>query len=290
MSTRVRAENGKFAIYTVSDPASTDNAPLQYPLSNASRVKFHSDLDYPQIVDVRTGSVTIPGASPGTYGLNDLSHTVLFAHGRGAAPMVLAEFTAIGVHNLPAHACGSVPTVSGFNYSSGEQYYDINNPVVRWLSFGANASDIVVTHYCGSGFSQLPPLTISYKVWVTDFSVDGASPPTYDSAAPLLGLNAFSARFGKGRFDSTRRYVRTGAPSPETVVPQASPLAMRHERYPPNNSENPTVQYLDYRYDGYVLRPGVVSTGGTLASVIPVLGETYFSETRPNPTSIPISI
>ncbi len=48
---RLRYENGDVAIYDVPSATSTDNAPLTSPLSNVSRLHFHSGLPMPAIID-----------------------------------------------------------------------------------------------------------------------------------------------------------------------------------------------------------------------------------------------
>ena len=54
----IDAAAGKLAVYT-SPGAASDDAPLYAPASYLSRIKLHSDLDYPKIVAVQTGTALV---------------------------------------------------------------------------------------------------------------------------------------------------------------------------------------------------------------------------------------
>lgn len=98
---KVRAESGKFAIYT-----GTDDLPFTAPRSYLSRTGFHSDLDYLSINPAKTITATVTRIATDS----GRSRTItLGAHGSGGVPMVQGFVTIAGL-NVPL--CGSVPVYS----------------------------------------------------------------------------------------------------------------------------------------------------------------------------------
>lgn len=161
---------GTASIYT-GDPA--DESPHTTPLSNLARLKFHSGLAYPKIIDEQTRSVTFPARttfSSGAY--RAAAHTftasqTLFAHGRSGYPWVLASVTIGGV-KVPF--CGSVP-VQQFSFDGGNP-----SPWARWISVGADATNVTAFEYTvvqrnnSNNYSGIvaPSITLDITVWVTD--------------------------------------------------------------------------------------------------------------------------
>lgn len=161
---------GTASIYT-GDPA--DESPHTTPLSNLARLKFHSGLAYPKIIDEQTRSVTFPARttfSSGAY--RAAAHTftasqTLFAHGRSGYPWVLASVTIGGV-KVPF--CGSVP-VQQFSFDGGNP-----SPWARWISVGADATNVTTFEYTvvqrnnSNNYSGIvaPSITLDITVWVTD--------------------------------------------------------------------------------------------------------------------------
>lgn len=161
---------GTASIYTGT---ASDESAHQTPLSNLSRLKFHSGLAYPKIINEVTKSVTFPARTTlrsGAY--YAAAHTftasqTLFAHGRSGYPWVLASVTIGGV-KVPF--CGSVP-VQQFSFDGGNP-----SPWARWISVGADATNVTTFEYTvvqrnnSNNYSGIvaPSITLDITVWVTD--------------------------------------------------------------------------------------------------------------------------
>jgi len=166
------AGGGDVSIYE-GNPA--DESPHTSPLTNLSRLKFHSDLAYPKIIAEQTVNVTFPARTVVSGGINTApahtttQSTTLFAHGRPGFPWVLASVTIAG-NKVPF--CGSVPVQMATYYGDGTT----ERPWARWVSVGADATHVtafeytVVDRLSATGFSEcrLPAITLPITVWVTD--------------------------------------------------------------------------------------------------------------------------
>jgi len=143
---KARGSDGRVAIYT-----GTDDDPFDAPLSNMSRVLFHSDLHYPKIVREWSGSLSLPGRSAASTG--KASHT-LFAHGLSGTPLVFGSIVASG-KNLPL--CGSFPvqmTSRGW---------------ARWIALGATATNVVIGElWFAQNSGGFGAASVSLTVYVTD--------------------------------------------------------------------------------------------------------------------------
>lgn len=150
MSKALRIAGGVAALW---DDASDDD-PFTTPLSNLSRVKFHSDLDYIKVIDEQTVSVNFPSRNAG---LHTQSYT-LFAHGLGIQPLVFATCTLSGVE---VAFTGSVPVQVGAGFIGG---------LARWVTIGADATNVYAYEYTRvSTGDNIPALnSFSITVWVTD--------------------------------------------------------------------------------------------------------------------------
>ena len=158
MALRFRVAAGKAAIW---DNA-TDTLPFDDPVTNISRVKFHSDLDYDAAVDVRTGTANMPARTV----LNGNTTVTLFAHGQGGTPYIRGRMT-IGGQDIDI--VGSVPiSVTGEGHA-------------RFVSIGADATNVYLTdaytsanRNWNSGFPVVIALethaaqSLPWKVWVFD--------------------------------------------------------------------------------------------------------------------------
>lgn len=156
-----RVASGKVAIW---DDASND-APFTNPLGNLSRVKYHSDLGYTQIIDVRDVTLNLP---PIANVLQGTASHQLFAHGRGGVPFILGKVT---VGGQPCAFTGSVPVQMGTAGASGFGYYG------RWLALGADATHVYAYEYyvcvgnsggSSSTWETYPALSLPITVYVTD--------------------------------------------------------------------------------------------------------------------------
>jgi hypothetical protein len=211
---RARGSDGRVAVYT-----GTDNLPFEDPLAHLSRVKFHSSLDYPKVIDERTVNVTFPrrnNPTGSTTGINSSSGVsvatyTLFAHGRPGFPWVIASFN---IGGQKVSATGSVPVQQARNISS--------NAAMnwgRWVTIGADATNVYAYEYTvlqrlattNASDCLLPAITVPITVWVTDEILEGAAPPP----DPLLASTTIRIKpdrviFDRGKFDSDSRYLRTG--------------------------------------------------------------------------------
>lgn len=141
-----RGSDGKVAIYTGSD-----DAPMDDPLGNMSRVLFHSDLLYPKIVMEVSGTLSLPAR-----GANETNRTqhLLFGHGLPGTPMVIGYAILDGIR---VGLCGSVPVQMA------------PRGWARWLSLGATGTHVVMGEMWfsdnGQGFGGI---AIPWTVYVTD--------------------------------------------------------------------------------------------------------------------------
>lgn len=137
---------GKVAVWD----GGTDDAPFTNPRGNIARVKFHSDLQYPKIISVRTVNITLPAMAANE---NRSNVYTLFAHGRGGVPFIAGRLM---VQSQKIPFAGSVPVA-------------LSNGFARWLTLGADATNVVV-HEQSRAFFQLgySAITIPIVVYVTD--------------------------------------------------------------------------------------------------------------------------
>lgn len=147
----IDAAAGLLAIYT-SPGAGSDDAPLYNPTANLARVKLHSSLDYPKIINVVTGSITLPAVTNDTRRL--VTHT-LFAHGQSGFPWVFGKVSLGGVW---VSLAGTAIVQA-----------DSDNHFPRMLAIGADATNVLAHEngMCGH-FNTMASLTLSYQVYVTD--------------------------------------------------------------------------------------------------------------------------
>lgn len=158
---RARGSDGKVAIYT-----GTDDDPFDDPLGNLSRVRFHSDLQYPKVIyevgsdDEGMGTLDLPSrpanasSNPNTGGAPSISTYNLFEHGIEGTPLVFG-YVVVGSYHVPL--AGSVPvqwTSRGW---------------CRLLALGADATNVKIAEsyfcYISSGFSAV---SLDWRVFVTD--------------------------------------------------------------------------------------------------------------------------
>lgn len=168
-----RGTDGTVAVYT-----GDDDAPMDAPLSNLDRVKFHSALAYPKVISEWQGTVNFPArtvhrTSPFSgYFADDGTATqsfTLFPHGRPGQPWVLGS-ALIGGSNVAF--AGSVPVQQAI--SDFTPFGPV--PWVRWVSVGADATSVyafeytVVPRNASTEFSgiRMPAIAIPITVWVTD--------------------------------------------------------------------------------------------------------------------------
>lgn len=151
-----RVASGKVAIWDDH----TNDAPFTDPLANIARVKYHSDLEYIKIVDVKPFTLNLPAIA------NTLDSVVTYTlgpHGRPGVPFIVPIIT---VDGIPVAFTGSVCVHSTGNFDYG-----------RWLAFGADATNCFVHQYSvqagnsngsSSTWTQRPAQTLTINAFITD--------------------------------------------------------------------------------------------------------------------------
>lgn len=157
----MRAANGAIAIYTVPSLTATDDSPLTSPRNNLSRLKFHSGLRYPAVIDTRVVTLSLPDVGASTE--RNVVHT-LFAHGQSGTPGVFG-MVQFGSNWSPLLSSTIVQTASVGSFGGLPAQPD----TFRTVALGATASNITVHEYGRSltavGF---PALALTITVYITD--------------------------------------------------------------------------------------------------------------------------
>ncbi len=179
------------AIYT-----GDDDAPLTAPLSHVDRLKFHSSLPYPYVVDTRTGTLSLPTVAANTTE-RTVAHT-LFAHGRGSTPYTYGKITSGLSTTVPLQGGVVVQVGSG-----------LGAVFPRVLHLGADATNVYINEYASTHSSVgLPALTLGWTVYVME---TGAVTSDVVDITPDYFL--------AGNFDSRRRYMRADATGADMPIP-----------------------------------------------------------------------
>ncbi len=151
------ARAGKLAIYT-----GDNDAPLYNPGANLARLKLHSDFEYPKIIRVFSGTLSLPFVASNTR--RNVT-TTLAAHGvPGGIPWVFGTITLRGIN---ISLSGTVPIQNDSVGGSPEGYAGMP----RTVALGADATNVLlhenVLGYYGT-VNGLPGISFSYRVMVTD--------------------------------------------------------------------------------------------------------------------------
>jgi len=187
-------DTGDVAIYSVPSHASTDDSPLTDPLSNADRLQFHSGHIYPSTTPALTQEVDV--TIPSQAANRQFSGTiVLFDHGFSDACMVEGYIVDLGGERVDLN--GSVPVytaISGF---------------ATWVALCSTSTQVILRYWgMTPAFSSARPAT-SFTVVVSAFDFLASGPaPTGDPDLPRVLVSPTRVQFGRGRFDSARRYIR----------------------------------------------------------------------------------
>lgn len=151
---RAEGSTGTVAIYE-----SSDDLPFTAPLTYKSRVYFHSGLKYPARVATLTGTLSLPSRAGSTPPLTFGADYTLAAHGRAGIPMIEGRWLGIGIGGVSVPMVGSIPVQQSSPLTS----------TTRWITIGANATNIVAHESWGTSFNgTLAALTLSYEVHVLD--------------------------------------------------------------------------------------------------------------------------
>lgn len=209
---------GKVAVWT-----GADDAPFNDPLSNLSRVLFHSDLLYPPIVAEVSGTVNLPARGQNSVGW--AGHN-LFAHGRSGTPLVIGYVIVSGQRRRIA---GSYPVQRN------------SRGWARWISIGADTTNVKMAEgwfspnsNVGGGYGAT---SLSWRVFVLDTTFEAT--PELSSEGVYISETDFRA--GRGKFDARKRYLRNGNTLQNFPILRGRSLNMTVVR--PSNYSIATVGY-----------------------------------------------
>jgi hypothetical protein len=192
-----------------------DDDPFDDPQGNASRLYFHSSQPAPYRVQAYTGSFTRTWTSP--------KKITLQAHGLSYTPLVFGRVTLTAVSGSSASnpvfdgwaspvgtvfdLAGSVPVAS---------FSETNRQFALWFNLSVDATNLYIIQinqrWAGvPGPTADPELTFSYAIEAMSVAVAGTAPSV--TTANQLEITPTSMSMGRGKFDSSRRYIRRTSPS-----------------------------------------------------------------------------
>lgn len=197
---KLKYSGGTLAVYQV-DSLAIDDAPFTAPLSNLSRVEFHSDLDYLAIASIQTGTLSLPsrsGTTAGTYRHN------LFAHGLGYQPLVMGHLVNFEGYNTPL--LGTTPIRTPIDRVLPATQADI-----RTVQLGADSTYVYLHEYMLLVSTSLtyPAVDIDWRVMVTTRNMDSSTGNDNTVSSPYaLFINASRVIIGQGKFDTDRSHIK----------------------------------------------------------------------------------
>jgi hypothetical protein len=163
MARKFRVSDNKAAIWD----GEQDYNPFWDPQNNLGRVKFHSDLDYINIISESSFNVTLPTRNNVQQATQSYP---LFQHGRGGYPFVLGKVT---VNGQPCAFTGSVP-IQREALPPGTSLNGWAPGFCRWISLGADNVWVYVYEYTVAYWSNanfhayFPQITVPVTVWMTN--------------------------------------------------------------------------------------------------------------------------
>lgn len=180
----IDAATGKAAVYLVDPVSPGDRAPFLSPLSNLTRLLWHSDLDYLEIFYAHTATLALPARSGGS----------------GEVDYV-----------LPAHNLGSVPfaaLIVGGNHVDGAYLVQQTGSGERSLELVPNETGFTVVERWRGSLSAVNA-TIAVRALRVAPAIDTANAFLIDPANGVL-------QFGFGKFSTAgnaKLRLTTGAPA-----------------------------------------------------------------------------
>lgn len=236
---------GALAVYDTPTPTAPDDGPMTAPLSNLSRIKFHSGLTYPAFIPSlrTTSSSTLPNLNPNTRYNGSIN---LFAHGRGEVPILFGRINSVsrssGVAvttstNIPWHGSVPVATTSG----------------TIWVTLGADATHVVMRYFgwrSPGTSTEINGLTVNWTVDVLDATISGTNQFAGVSSAPQLELLGTRITAGRRKFDTDRTYMRQNAGTNQVRLARGATMTITGDRpayY--QGSFNVNIGYLGFTYD-----------------------------------------
>lgn len=188
---------GVAAIYT-----GDDDLPMSDPLSHVDRLKFHSGLHNIAIVSVHTGLTILPAVAPASY--NRQPHT-LFAHGKAGVPYVEGRITSFNGVARSTPLVGSIALAQ----QSGVEHAAFP----RIVHLGANATNVILNEASVAHQEQWwSAMSVGWEVYVTDVLLPDGPPASPPQPGVMVDITENRVVLGEGRFDTERRYIRSGAP------------------------------------------------------------------------------
>ncbi|MEO1719523.1 MAG: hypothetical protein AAFR23_04740 [Pseudomonadota bacterium] len=222
------------SVYEVNANDTQNDAPHTDPIGNINRVKFHSNFNYPEVVEEHVFSVALPARSKGRQGS---SKYILGQHGRGFVPILLASADVGGVFVALA---GTIPVqqteIAAFprtvaigadetNVFLYERYatasHDRLNRPNRFFEYDAETNPTTEYGIIERSF-DLPAITLTIRVLVLDINVE--APPTAPSGADMVEITPQALRVPKSGFDTDKRYLRA-VPTGQFALPRGATFA-----------------------------------------------------------------
>jgi len=217
------------AVYDTPDPSAPDNAPMIAPGSHTDKVKFHSNFEYLTVgtpLDVSVSlpacaatEAVVPGGStiyPGNYQSGIIN---VYAHGRSSIPYFNGMLVNYSGANRPLRGTLILDKPNGGLFNSAAPF---NSRLFRSIQLAVDETHIrlIWRAYISSGSSRTqsgpsfsgnpyPAVTLTVRLWLFDWNLDGAL-GSYNASLPMLSLTATDIKVGRGKFDTTNEYIRTG--------------------------------------------------------------------------------
>lgn len=207
------------AVYETANAASPADGPMADPKANASVVKFHSGLQYPTLKTQFDAVANLPALEgetivrpPTTYyrGAYHQGQLSLGSHGQADVPIIKAALVNYGGRSLlPIEGSLIIEQPTG-QFVSGTPLAE-NSRFFRAIEVGIAGSTVYLNYFgyvpAGTRFGGLPSRTLTVRVWVYDWVIDG-SPTRYNAAQPLLSFSPTRITVGRGQFDTDYSYIR----------------------------------------------------------------------------------
>jgi len=261
---RHKAGSGKLAVYDDPNPESPSDGPIDNPLGNLDKIAFHSDLRYPAIIPSKIveGQTTVPSQPLNKHVFEWLP---IYAHGMSGTPVVFGKLTGIAfsspweapdpvyagnvlrmetvfISPLPVPLCGSVPIISIRRYYDTRSFTYWRGDMFIAAALGADNTHVALAVWGPtptSGPGPMPPIQLSWKIYVLDAVVDG-SHFEGDPSQPLLQLSGTRIRAGRGKFDTERGYLRKNAGTDQSPIVRGPTMALHGTptSEPPQQTDN----------------------------------------------------
>lgn len=175
MKLKITGSPPRLAIYT-----NGDDSPFTSPLSNLSRVRIHSDLDYIGVVQEYSGTFSFSSGSLTTdTDLTGRFYGTIATHGLGYSPLIIG-YVVLGSQNVP------LPMLD-VNYSPGFEILADTSKI--FLSTNNNTISYSYT----------------YKVWATNWGIESGG--SFKVADNYAGVEITPTRVRAAQYDTNANYI-----------------------------------------------------------------------------------